>query len=72
MSRLIKNGLRKSIDDIPETNEHARTMLECIDNKQCKIRIRSNNFEKDFQCYKLHPVKDSPDLTKYCCISIKC
>jgi len=70
--RLIENGLLKSIDDIPEINECAKIILEhnvCDD--RCKMRIGPGNSEKDFKCRKLHPVKDSPDPTKYCYVPIK-
>ena len=71
ISRLIENGLLKSLDEIPDVAARAEKILKHRCDERCRIRVGSGNSEKDFQCRKMHSVKDSPDPTKHCYIPIQ-
>ena len=68
---LIKNGLLKPIDNIPEINDQAEKILKHKSDERCKIIIGPSNSDKKFQYRKLHAVRNSSYPTRHLYIPIK-
>jgi predicted GIY-YIG superfamily endonuclease len=71
VERLLREGLLKSIDEINDVTALAGRILPHNCNARCKRRVGTGNSEADFECRKLHSVRDCPDTTRHNYVPIR-